>query len=181
MIQRSVFHILVLFLILACEPVGESLEQSKAEAGRIPTQESWNPTIRINSVDHENVQARAAYSAHYDDPREIVFIGQVRLDFFNEDGSHSSMLSADSGRIDEKRHLFTARGNVFLESDSGMTLATSVLYWNENDESIYTDKPIIFTTETDTLYGIGFESESDLSNWTILKPTGVSYRELEDD
>ena len=26
---------------------------------------------------------------------------------------------------------------------------------------------------TDTLYGIGFESDIELNNWKILKPTGV--------
>ena len=90
-------------------------------------------------------------------------------------------MSADTGRIDDRRHLFTANGNVYVESDSGMTLSTSVLYWYENKESIYTDQPIVFTSETDTLYGIGFESDANLENWTITKPTGVTYRELENE
>jgi len=181
MTHRILIVLYATLFLLACEPVGQSLEQPKSTAGRVPTQESWNPTIRINSVGHENVQARAAYSAQYEDPQEIVFIGAVQLDFFDSDGLHSSMLSADSGNIDQKRNLFTARGNVVLESDSGMTLSTSILYWHESNESIYTDKAIVFTSETDTLYGIGFESEADLSNWTITQPTGVSYRKLEDD
>lgn len=153
----------------------------KVAKDRIPSQESWNTTIRINSVGNENVQARAAYSAHYDDPKEILFIGDVQLDFFNEEGVHSSTMSADTGRIDDKRHLFTANGNVYVESDSGMTLSTSILYWYENKESIFTDQPIVFTSETDTLYGIGFESDANLENWTITKPTGVTYRELENE
>lgn len=168
-----------LFLILvACDPVGQSLEQTKAKQNRVPSQESWNPTIRINSVGKENVQARAAYSAHYDDPKEIVFIGSVRLDFFDLEGGHSSTMTADTGRVDDIRHLFTATGDVYVESDSGMTLATDVLYWNENRESIYTDHPIVLTTDTDTLYGIGFESDANLENWIITQPTGVTYREF---
>jgi LPS export ABC transporter protein LptC len=168
-------------LLSACDPVGEELVNNKVAKDRIPSQESWNTTIRINSVGQENVQARAAYSAHYDDPKEILFIGDVQLDFFNEEGVHSSTMSADTGRIDDRRHLFTANGNVYVESDSGMTLSTSVLYWYENKESIYTDQPIVFTSETDTLYGIGFESDANLENWTITKPTGVTYRELENE
>lgn len=168
-------------LLLSCEPVGQSLSDEKVPETRIPKQESWNPVIRINSVGKENVQARAAYSAHYDDPREILFVGKVRLDFFNLDGEHTSIMTADTGSIDEQRHLFTARGNVFVESDSGMTLSTNILYWHENKESIYTDQPIILTTLTDTLYGIGFESDANLENWTITEPTGVTYREFEND
>ena len=34
-----------------------------------------------------------------------------------------------------------------------------------------------FTTkEKDTLYGVGFESDMDLSHWKILKPSGVTNR-----
>ncbi len=165
-------------LLIACEPVGQTLTEGKQPEGRIPSQESWNPVVRINSVGKENVQARAAYSAHYDDPREILFIGKVRLDFFDLDGGHSSIMTADTGNIDDRRHLFTARGNVFVESDSGMTLSTNILYWQEDKEAIYTDQPIVLTTLTDTLYGVGFESDANLQNWTITQPTGVSYREF---
>ncbi|MCF7824615.1 MAG: LPS export ABC transporter periplasmic protein LptC [Candidatus Marinimicrobia bacterium] len=174
--------ILLFFSILiACEPVGNSMDGEKTSTDRLPSQESWNTMIRINSVGKENVQARAAYSAHYDDPREILFIGDVQLDFFNEEGKHSSTMSADTGRIDDKRHLFTATGSVFVVSDSGMTLATSILYWNESKEAIFTDQPIVLTTESDTLFGIGFESNSNLTNWTITQPTGVTYREIDDE
>ena len=177
--RLHIFFLIVAALwIAACDPVGQPVDQTKVDDTAAPIQESWNPTIRINSVGKENVQARANYSAHYEDPREIVFIGNVQLDFFDADGGHSSMLKADSGRVDEKQKLFTANGNVVVVSDSGMTLSTSILFWNETREAIYTDSPIVFTSEMDTLYGIGFESEADLSNWTIRKPTGVSYREF---
>ena len=171
--------IFTVIFILDCDPVGQSLGEDKTtEKERIPAQESWNPVIRINSVGKENVQARAAYSAHYDDPREILFIGKVRLDFFDVDGAHSSIMTADTGRIDDRKNLFTARGNVFVESDSGMTLSTSILFWHETDEIIYTDQAIVLTTKTDTLYGVGFESDANLQNWTITQPTGVTYREF---
>jgi len=173
--------VFISILLSACDPVGESLTDGKTPEARVPSQESWNPVIRINSVGKENVQARAAYSAHYEDPREILFIGKVRLDFFDLDGAHSSIMTADTGRIDEGRHLFTARGNVFVESDSGMTLATSILHWHENKQLIYTDQQIVLTTLTDTLFGVGFESDANLQNWTITQPTGVSYREFADE
>ena len=178
---RIIMLVFTSILLSTCDPVGQSLSDEKVPESRIPTQESWNPVIRINSVGKENVQARADYSAHYDDPREILFLGKVRLDFFDLEGEPSSIMTADSGNIDERKHLFTARGNVFVESDSGMTLATSILYWHENDELIYTDQPIVLTTLTDTLYGVGFQSDANLQNWTIQQPTGVTYREFGND
>ncbi len=171
----------ILILLIACDPVGKSLDQAKAGDNRIPSQESWNPTIRINSVGKETVQARASYSAQYDKPRELVLIGDVQLDFFGQAGGHSSTMTADTGRIDDRRQLFTATGNVFVRSDSGMTLSTNILYWDENKESIFTEDSIVLTSETDTLYGVGFESDANLENWTITQPTGVTYREFGDE
>ena len=37
---------------------------------------------------------------------------------------------------------------------------------------------MITTLDTDTLYGVGFESDSDLKNWKILSPSGVTGRSL---
>jgi len=48
-------------------------------------------------------------------------------------------------------------------------------------EKIFTDDSVKFITESqDTIYGIGFESDVELNNWKILKPTGV-FHEDEDD
>ena len=172
---------LFLGILTACDPVGKSLEQQKVSETRVPIQESWHPKILINSDERETVQAQADYSAQYEDPREVVFYGNVHLDFFDEQGAHSSLLTADTGRIDDRTHLFTARGAVTVVSDSGMTLKTRILHWIEQEKSIYTDQPITLTTRTDTLYGIGFESDARLENWVITQPTGVSYRELQDE
>jgi hypothetical protein len=48
------------------------------------------------------------------------------------------------------------------------------LSWDNVKEKVFTDDKVIFITEQkDTLYGIGFESDVELNNWKILKPTGV--------
>ena len=39
------------------------------------------------------------------------------------------------------------------------------------------DSVMITTLEKDTLYGIGFVSDSDLENWKILNPSGVTERD----
>ena len=46
----------------------------------------------------------------------------------------------------------------------------------KNEKMSTEDSVMITTLEKDTLYGIGFESDSDLENWKILKPSGVTER-----
>ena len=72
-----------------------------------------------------------------------------------------------------------ARGNVVAKSDSGITLYSKTLLWSSRDEKLKTQEKIMITTlDRDTLYGIGFESDSDLKNWKILSPSGVTSRVL---
>ena len=64
-------------------------------------------------------------------------------------------------------------------SDSGITLFSETLTWNSKEEKLHTkDKIMITTPDADTLYGIGFESDSDLRNWKIINPSGVTGRDL---
>ena len=78
-------------------------------------------------------------------------------------------------RLDQKTNNMIASGNVVAISDSGITLFSEILFWDSKKEKLYTDTNIMITTlENDTLFGTGFESNSNLKNWKILNPSGVS-------
>ncbi len=105
--------------------------------------------------------------------------GSVVTDFFNENGEHSSILYSDSARIRENTNSFEAIGHVKVISDSGLTLQTRKLIWDNRYKLVISKDSVMFTTESeDTLYGVGFESDMDLSHWRIEKPTGVTSREF---
>ena len=98
----------------------------------------------------------------------------VDADFYNNQEIYTSNLKSDIAEIDEAKDFLIAMGNVIVVSDSGVTLFTDTLSWNNVDEKIFTDDSVIFITEqSDTLYGVGFKSDLELNNWEILKPTGV--------
>ena len=101
----------------------------------------------------------------------------VTATFSNEHGIKTSVLNSDSAFINEIDNSFNAFGNVKVVSDSGFILSTNSIYWDRNYNKVISNDSIRFTTEkNDTLYGLGFESDTDLSNWKILKPSGVTYR-----
>ena len=101
----------------------------------------------------------------------------VTATFYNELGIETSILNSDSAFINEIDNSFNAFGNVKVVSDSGFVLSTNSIYWDRNYNKVISNDSIRFTTEkNDTLYGLGFESDTDLSNWKILKPSGVTYR-----
>ena len=89
------------------------------------------------------------------------------------------MCIRDRAEVDQKSNDMKAIGNVVAMSDSGITLFSETLTWNSKEEKLHTkDKIMITTPDADTLYGIGFESDSDLRNWKIINPSGVTGRDL---
>ena len=97
------------------------------------------------------------------------------IDFYNDTGDHISMLFADSARINEQNNDLKANGNVYVVSDSGYTLTTHEIIWDNSYRMIIAEDSVMFTTSAgDTLYGVGFESDSDLEEWRIYKPVGIA-------
>ena len=104
-----------------------------------------------------------------------MLVGNVEIDFYNDTGDHISMLFADSAKINEQNNDLKANGNVYVISDSGYTLTTHEIIWDNSYRMIIAEDSVMFTTSSgDTLYGVGFESDSDLEEWRISKPFGIA-------
>ena len=138
--------------------------------------EIWNPLIVLTQKEKKIVKVKSEklYKKHDD---SALLVGDVEVDFFNEEGNHISILYADTARINEKTNDLNANGNVFVVSDSGYTLSTNKLSWNNGYEMIMSEDSVTFTTlEGDTLHGVGFESDSNLEEWKIYKPFGIARK-----
>jgi len=100
--------------------------------------------------------------------------GKVKADFFDEDGLHISQLISDSARIDQKTNNLYAYGNVQVISDDSVKLFSNSILWDNHYNLITSHDSVMFTSsENDTMYGIGFESDMDLTKWKIKKPRGT--------
>tara|TARA_B100000424_G_scaffold90403_2_gene67815 strand:- start:2278 stop:2742 length:465 start_codon:yes stop_codon:yes gene_type:complete len=140
----------------------------------LPDAESWNATITLTSEGAKRAVIRSGHLEKYQQRQYILLDQTVDADFYNNKEIYTSNLKSDVAEIDEAKDFLIAMGNVIVISDSGVTLFTDTLSWNNVEEQIFTDDSVIFITDqSDTLYGIGFKSDLELNNWEILKPTGV--------
>ena len=120
---------------------------------------------------------KSGHLEKFNDRQYILLDKDVDVDFFDDLEQHTTNLKSQIAEVDERTNFMTAIGNVIVVSDSGVTLYTDTLMWNSEEELIYTDDPIMLTTEkNDTLYGIGFESNVSMNRWKILQPSGVTER-----
>ena len=140
----------------------------------LPDAESWNATITLTSEGAKRAVIRSGHLEKYQQRQYILLDQTVDADFYNNKEIYTSNLKSDVAEIDEGKDFLIAMGNVIVISDSGVTLFTDTLSWNNVEEQIFTDDSVIFITDqSDTLYGVGFKSDLELNNWEILKPTGV--------
>ena len=104
---------------------------------------------------------------------QLELFDNVNVDLFDENFKQKSLIKSESAMVNEKENRIKAYGSVVVISDDGKILMTDSLTWDNNSDKIYTDANLEFiTSDSDTLYGTGFKSNIDLTNWNILQPRG---------
>lgn len=97
----------------------------------------------------------------------------IFLEKFNMDLESDATVEADYAYYNEPEQRWTLRGNVHAMNLKGEHFETPLLYWDQKSESVYSDSSIVITREASIIMGIGFESNQEMTKYTILKPTGV--------
>ena len=162
----------VLIFQFACQS-NELQRSGETRQGR-PDAESWDAVITLTNKGAKRGVIRSGHLEKYNDKEFILLDQNVDADFFNEEEVFTTNLKSLVAEIDEEEDFLVAIGNVVVVTDSGVTLFTDTLSWDNQKEKVFTSDSVVFITEKkDTLYGIGFESDIELNNWRILQPTGV--------
>lgn len=79
---------------------------------------------------------------------------------------------ADTAYHWDKKGLWKAIGNVNILNLEGERFETELLYWDSNEERIYSDAFIRIEQHDKTITGIGFESDQNMTNYRIFRPQG---------
>lgn len=138
----------------------------------LPSQESWNS--RVTFSDSARIKA-VLWSGHisiFSVHQFTLLDDSVRVDFFDEEQRHTSLLTARRGRVDDRTQNFEAYDNVVVVSDSGTILRTDRLFWNNSTRRIHTDAFVEIISPTEHIKGHGMESDQSLKNYKIFKVTG---------
>ena len=80
---------------------------------------------------------------------------------------------ADYAFYNEPAQRWLLKGNVEALNLEGERFETPLLYWDQKSESVYSDSSIVITRESSIIKGVGFRSNQSMTQYTILRPTGV--------
>ena len=157
-------------LVLSCS--GDAKLPSSGSSDDFADNEIYDAQITLYRTGKILVQSKSDYLLK-NEGEDALLTGNVISDFFNDEGEHISKLYSDSAYIKKETNNLLALGNVVVVSDSGYTLFTDRLHYDNQYKLITSNDSITFTTTfNDTMYGIGFESDVDLTHSKIIKPHG---------
>jgi len=100
----------------------------------------------------------------------------VRMFFYDDSMKVNSQLTAGYGiRLDSKKQM-VVHDNVEVINLNGEKLNTEELIWDEKTQRIYSNKFVKITRKDEILYGDGFESNADITNYKIKKLRGIIHQ-----
>ena len=104
----------------------------------------------------------------------IEFPKGMKAVFYNKSGRIESSLEADYAVFWKKIKQFEARTNVVVKNfTEKQELYTEQLFWDQEEEKIWSDKFVKIITEKGPTYGEeGFESDHNFTRFRILKSRG---------
>ena len=146
-------------------------------SGELPDQEVSD--FAITETDQGRVEWKLyARDAATFTTRNLVLAHQVRIDFFDEDGSKSSELVAREGEINSRTRNMTARGNVVLQTTEGTRLSSEELRFLNREQQIVVPDDQLVRVERggDVLTGYGFVSDPDLSRFEFKRQVKATVR-----
>ena len=166
---------------LRMEAIGDRSAMPVLDAQQVTTLISDSGVTRYRITSREWQIYDKADPAYWEFPKGIY------LEQFDNALNISSTLRADYAYYNEKEEIWRLAGNVYATNVNGEEFETPELFWNQKTERVYSDSAISITqpptptalqteganAKGSVIKGVGFESNQDMTRYTIRRPTGI--------
>jgi len=162
--------------LVACHrdivPEGQQYGQPRKEMPALSTTKV-STLISDSGVTRYRIEADLWEIYDKAEPPYQEFPNGIYLEQFDEQLEVQASLKADYGHYNETEQIWTLRGNVHALNRKGEEFDSPCMYWSQKQHRVYSDTTIHITREASIIKGVGFESNEEMSKYTILHPTGV--------
>ncbi len=136
-----------------------------------PTQIGSDTRVSFSSDGVVRAVLKAKGVRMYEQQHYTLLDSSVRVDFFNQQNIHSSVLTSRRAFINDLNKNMTAYDSVRIVSDSGTVVITDSLLWDNTKKEIRSDAFVRITEPNGRVTnGHGFVSDQELTNYHILHP-----------
>jgi len=97
----------------------------------------------------------------------------VYLEKFDSLYHVEASIKADTAYYFDREKLWRLKGHVVIKSLKGEKFETTELFWNQQTQKVYSDKYIRIQQQDKIITGYGFESNQQLTQYTIHNSGGI--------
>jgi LPS export ABC transporter protein LptC len=179
---RSIFLFVLLFSIIYV-----SCGEKKHHAARVVTKYTPNEKgedISVTYTDSGYLRAKlfSPLVEHFKNQKPYMEMKKgMTIYFYNISDAikPSSMLKADYAIKYENEQKIIVKNDVVAVNSNNDTLNTELLIWDEFNKKIYSNKAVRIKKKDEILWGNGFESNEDFSEYKIFHLKGTLKRNVE--
>lgn len=118
-------------------------------------------------------QLTAPVMLRYLDSGRIVFPNTMHINFYDDSLKVESTLFAKYGTRMERESKVLLRDSVIVINVKGDTLRTEELWWDQNRQLFYTDKPAYIRQPEQRFDGMyGMQADQNFKKWTLFQASG---------
>jgi LPS export ABC transporter protein LptC len=103
------------------------------------------------------------------------FKSGIKVIFWEGKSRPAGSVTANYAKFTKNSNLWELRDSVVVINEGNDKLETELLFWNQTDDLIYTDRFVKITNTDQVIQGFGFESDSHLNNRKLNKVNAIIY------
>lgn len=176
--------VMLFFFVLSLSCAGDKKELAAAVENRdsMPVMRTINVETLISDSGVIRYRMKTKEWLIFDrlKPSRWSFEKGIYLEQFDSVHKVEASIKADTAYYYDKQRLWELRGHVDIHNRKGEKFNTELLFWNQSTEKVYSDKFIRIEQPDRIITGHGFDSNQQMTVYTIREMEGIFYVDEED-
>ena len=174
-LQIATMLIVVVMAVVGCGKDNKEVIESFADPKEMSTVYSRDVSTLISDsgVTRYSVVAPDWYMYENSANPRWYFPKGIYLEQFDDDYNVAAYLEGDTAIFYKTQRLWELRGDVKMANTKDERFFTERLFWSQDAQKIYSDTVIHIERGDRIIEGLGFESNQNMTQYKILKTTGI--------
>ncbi len=170
----TLLAILVAASVWSCRKERESFVRN-VDPASVPTMTTTDVSTFISDSGYTRYHITTPVWQMFEDADEPhwEFPGGIELEQYDRNLRPAANMSCDSATYFSRRRLWRLDGHVAMVNVLRDTFLTQQLYWDQVRQMVYSDSFIHIVRSSHIIEGYGFESNQDMTEYTVNRPTGI--------
>jgi LPS export ABC transporter protein LptC len=157
-----------IFMLASCE--NDEAKVNELTSKRLGVDEAHNVEAYMSTTGVMKARLRAPLMLRYQDTiAKVVFPESMHVDFFNDSVKIESQLDSRYGEYYETKNKVFLKDSVKVFNNTGDTLFCQELWWDQQLQKFYTDKPVRIHRPDMIMIGVGLSAPQDFKTFEIYK------------